>query len=90
VRFDAVLHEARVDAEFVLGVVQDLVDADDQRLVGLVRDRPRAQTVVVDLDDQAARRAHPVQRLVGAVVGVDGHRAIGLDQDEPGSRRKVG
>ena len=37
-----------------------------------------------------ARRAHPVQRLVRPVVGVDGHRAVGLDQDQPGGHRQVG
>ena len=39
---------------------------------------------------EPARRAHPVQRLVGAVVGVDGHRPVGLDQQEAGRHRQVG
>ena len=31
---------------------------------------------------QHVRRRHPVQRLVCAAVGMDGHTAVGLDHDE--------
>ena len=41
------------------------------------------------LDPERARRAHPVQRLVRPVVAVDGHRAVGLDQNQPGRRREM-
>ena len=37
-----------------------------------------------------AGRAHPVQRLVRPVVGVDRDRAVRLDQDQPGGHRQVG
>ena len=40
--------------------------------------------------DQPVGRVHPVQRLVGAAVGVDGHAAVGLDHDQPGGHREVG
>jgi RecB family endonuclease NucS len=33
---------------------------------------------------QRARRAHPVERLVGTAVAVHQHAAIGLDQQQPG------
>ena len=39
---------------------------------------------------QRARRRHPVQRLVGAAVGVHQHRAVGLDHQHPGGHREVG
>ncbi|ETJ31531.1 Nitrogen regulatory protein, partial [human gut metagenome] len=39
---------------------------------------------------QPRGRAHPVQRLVGAAVGVDKHRAVGLDHDEALGSGKVG
>jgi hypothetical protein len=68
VGLDAVLHQARFGTE-VLGIVlEDLVDADDELLAALVLDDPGLAVL-----DQPARRAHPVQRLVGAVIGVDGH-----------------
>ncbi len=35
-------------------------------------------------------RRHPVQRLVGAAVGVDQHRAVGLDHQHPRRHREVG
>ena len=40
--------------------------------------------------DQRAGRAHPVQRLVGTVVGVDRYGSVGLDQDQPRCHRQVG
>ena len=85
VRLHAVLDQARVDAELVRRVVQQLLDADEQLLAGLVGDRPE-----VAVHAQRARRAHPVQRLVGAVVGVHRDRPVGLDQDQPRGAREVG
>ena len=84
VGLDAVLDQAGVDAELVLRVVQDLVDGDDEGLVGLVADGPDAGLLL-----EPAGRAHPVERLVGAVVGVDGDRSVGLDQQQPGRHREV-
>ena len=40
VRLDPVLDQAGVDAELVRGVVQHLLDRDQQLLAGLVGDRP--------------------------------------------------
>ena len=39
---------------------------------------------------QGAGRRHPVQRLVGAAVGVHQHRPVGLDHQHPGRHRQVG
>ena len=39
---------------------------------------------------EGVRGVHPVQRLVGADVGVDGHAAVGLDHDQPDRRRQRG
>ena len=44
----------------------------------------------VDALARACRAAHPVQRLVGAAVGVDQHRPVGLDHQQPGGHRQVG
>ena len=38
---------------------------------------------------QLARRAHPVQRLVRTVVGVDGHRAVRLDHQQAHRERQM-
>ena len=90
-RLDAVLLQARVDAELVLGVVQHLVDRDDEFVAGFrVRDGPRPDAVVIGLDRRATWGAHPVQGLVRAVVGVNGDRAVGLHQDQPVRHREVG
>ena len=39
---------------------------------------------------EGAGRGHPVERLVGAVVGVDRQAAVGLDQQQPGGGGEVG
>jgi hypothetical protein len=88
VRLDAVLDQAGVDAEIVLQLAEDLLDGDDQRLAGPIRDRPHPRRPV-GLDD-GARRAHPIQRLVGAAVGVDQDTAVRLDHQQPGGQRQVG
>src|SRR4051794_3489848 len=88
-RLDAVLLQAGVQPELVRGVVRDRLDGDDQLLAGLVGDRPRADTVG-ELVLERAGRAHPVQRLVGAVVGVDRDRPVRLDQQQPAGHREVG
>ena len=53
-------------------------------------DRATRRPVLALVLHQRARRAHPVQRLVGPVVGVDRHGSVRLDQDEPGGHRQVG
>ena len=85
VGLDPVLHQARVHAEIVVGRVEDLVDADDQLLPALVLDRPHLDDVGFVRGAHAghAGRAHPVERLVRAAVGVDEHGAVGLHHDQP-------
>src|SRR3954469_12260246 len=84
----AVLLQARVDAQVVPVVVLDRLDRDDQLLARPVGHRPGAGPVD-QLFLERARRGHPVQRLVGPVVGMDRHRAVGLDQQQPGGRWQV-
>jgi len=86
---DTVLHQTRVDTQGVARVVQHLLDGDHQPLARLVRHRPGARVLAGPLA-QGAGRAHPVQRLVRAVVGVDGDGAVRLHQDQPGRTRQVG
>jgi hypothetical protein len=73
----AVLHEARVLAEVVGRIAEALEDGDRERLA------PRVghHDAVVVLRDRVGR-VHPVDRLVGAAVGVDGDAAVALDHDE--------
>ncbi len=89
VRFHAVLDQAGVHAQFVRGVVEDLLHRDDELLARLVDDRPHAGLVAGALLQRAGRR-HPVQGLVGPVVGVDRDAAVRLDQDQAGRRGEVG
>ena len=37
---------------------------------------------------EPARRAHPVQRLIRAVVGVHTHRAVGFEEQQPRAEGK--
>ncbi len=97
VRLDAVLDEAGVDAELVGRVVEHLVDVDGQAVLALgVLDAPDGDDALgglalvgLGLGHRAGRR-HPVERLVGAAVAVDEHRAVGLDDEQPGREREVG
>jgi hypothetical protein len=96
VRLDAVLLEARVDAELVRAVVVDLVDRHDEGVTGLlVRDLPQLGDPgrglrLVGLDRREhAGRAHPVERLVGAAVGVDEQAAVVLHHEQPLGERQV-
>jgi RecB family endonuclease NucS len=69
-------HELGVDP----GLVKDGVEAHLQELLaGLVLHHPD-RGVAVDGLGQPARRAHPVQRFVGTVIGVHTHRAVGFDE----------
>src|SRR6266516_163709 len=85
VALDAVLDQSPVDAEVVAGIVQDFLQGDGHGLAGAVGDQPAAGLLA-----QGARRRHPVERLVAAAVGVDQHRAVGLDDQQAGGRRQVG
>ena len=64
----------------MLHVGEHLVQLDVQRLAL----RVRRDQLGARLDDPA-RRAHPVERLVRAAVGVDRERPVGLEHDEPGA-----
>ncbi len=85
----AVLLEPGVDAEVVGGVVEDLLDQDAQRVVRLRRHRPLDPAVLGGRLPDRARRAHPVERLVGAAVGVHQHRAVGLEHEHACRHRQV-
>ena len=97
VRLDAVLDQAGVDAELVGGVVQHLVDEDPEPVLGLGvlhlpdgRDPVRGLVLLGGDLGHGARRGHPVERLVRAAVAVDQHRAVRLDQQQPGRQGEVG
>ena len=53
-------------------------------------DHPLDRAVLGGALAQGAGRRHPVQRLVGAAVGVHQHRPVGLDHQHPGGHRQVG
>src|SRR6266542_2267945 len=84
VALDAVLDQPRVQPQLVGGVVQDLLQGDGHGLAGAVADQPAVRFLA-----QGAGRGHPVERLVAAAVGVDQHRAVGLDDQQAGGRREV-
>ena len=83
--FDAVLLQARVLAELGRHVADHLVQVDRQGLLLRVGHHP-----VVAVVDERVRSVHPVERLVGAAVGMDRHTAIGLHHDQPGGLGQVG
>ncbi len=87
--FHAVLDQPGVHPEFVRGVVEDLLHRDDELLARLVHDGPHPRLLTAALLEGAGRR-HPVQRLVGPVVRMDRHAAVGLHEDQTGRRGKVG
>ena len=91
VLLDAVLLQAGVDAEVVAGVVG--TSSMRIRRVSPVLPAVTVHSTLAVLGGalaDRARRAHPVQRLVGAAVGVDQHRPVGLDHQHPGGHRQVG
>ena len=61
----------------MLRVAEHLVQLDGKDLALRVADLPAAVRL-----DQHVRRVHPVERLVGAAVGVDRDAAVGLDHHE--------
>jgi hypothetical protein len=91
VRLDAVLDEAGIDAEIDGGVGQRLLDGDGQGLAGLVGHRPLARLPVTRwMLGQPAGRRHPVERLVGAAVGMDEDRPVGLHDEQPEGGGEMG
>ena len=97
VGLDAVLGEPGVHAQLVADVGDGLEKADDEAVVGLGgADLPDLAHAVgggllVRLGDrEAGRGAHPVQGLVGATVGVDENRAVGLEHEHASGPGQVG
>ncbi|MPN30605.1 hypothetical protein SDC9_178076 [bioreactor metagenome] len=100
VGFHPVLAKARIDAQLG-GVVQlDLPDADLQEIAALGADHPHLAYARIDVggrrtqiglgsgsDRRGAGWAHPVQRLVGAVVGMHRNRSVRLHHDQPARHR---
>src|SRR5215470_1207418 len=84
-RFDPVLHQARVDTELILEIVQHLADLDYELFPGLVLHRPR-----IGFFHEPAGWRHPVQRLVRAAVGVYENRAVRLDHQKPQGHGQMG
>ena len=73
------------------GVVQRPRSSRIRRVSSVLgRHRPLDLAVLGGALAQRARRRHPVQRLVGAAVGVHEHRPVGLDHQHPGRHREVG
>ena len=65
-------------------VAEHLDDADLEPVLGLagpLADDEPLERLALDLD--RGRRRHPVQRLVSTRVGVDQHRAVRLDHQQP-------
>ena len=97
VGLDAVLGEPGVHTQLVADVGDSLEEADDEAVVGLggthLPDLAHAVGggLLVRLGDgQAGRGAHPVQGLVGAAVGVDEDRPVGLEHEHAGGPGQVG
>ena len=97
IRLDAVLDETRVDAELVIRFMVLGVNSDEQLVVrfgGL--DDPSLDGVVVEFcvvgsfDVQGCRGRHPVEGLIGPTVGMNEHRAVGLDHEQSSGHGKVG
>ena len=87
-RFHSVLLQTGIGAHLVGALVEDLLDPDRELIAATgSRNPPHARLLV---DDQPVGRVHPIERLVGAAVGVDGHAAVGLDHDQTHRRRQMG
>ena len=81
VGLDAVLLERRGLAHVVLDVREHLGDADVEPVLAGARALAHDDPIGLLLDHR--RRRHPVARLEAAVVGVDHHRPVALDHDQP-------
>ncbi|GAA4526062.1 hypothetical protein GCM10023160_20110 [Brachybacterium paraconglomeratum] len=100
-RFDAVLLQAGVHTELMGGILEDLVEPHSQLVARLPMDHiPLLDPVTIGIlshlliaatgGRQRARRAHPVQGLVTATIGMDEDAAIGFDDQQPRGERKMG
>ena len=94
---DAVLGQARVHPEVRTGIRDDVEQADDEPVVGLggrhlpAGDDAGLPVLLVGVDlGEPGGRTHPVQRFVGATVGVDENRAVRLDHDEASGPGQMG
>ena len=94
VGLDAVLDQSGVQPQLVGGVVQDLVQRDQQQIGGLgVADPPQldhpgvGQLGIWGVNRQGARRAHPVQRFIAESVAMNKHGTVSFQQQEPCSQR---
>jgi hypothetical protein len=73
----AVLLQAGVVAELVARLGEHLQQAHGELFTLGIGDHP-----VIAVVDERVRRVHPVERLVGATVGMDGDATVGLHHDE--------
>jgi len=80
-----VLAQPRVVAERDRGLEVDGAEGDGQPLPLGVGDHP-----AVALVEQVVGGIHPVERLVGAAVGMDGDTAVGLHHHQPGRHGEMG
>ena len=76
VAFDTVLLQTRVGAQLEPLIRERLLDTDVEFLPLGVGHQP-----AVLLLDEGVGSVHPVERFVGAPIGVDGHTSVGLDHD---------
>ena len=90
VLLDTVLLQARIVAEVMGGVVVDLIDEDPQRVVRLAGNCPLDPAIVGGALPQRARRADPVQGLVGPAVAVDQYDPSALDHQHSRGHRQMG
>ena len=91
VGLDTVFDQPRVNAQIVAGVVLDRLHGDPQLFAGFVFNHPHrlAPIGAIGTFDKPARWTHPVQRLVGTIVGVHADRPIGLEQQQPSRGRQM-
>ncbi len=84
VRLDAILLQPGVLPQLHLVIREHLVEPDGELFVLRVGDHPLVRFLY-----EAVRGIHPVQRLVGTAVGVDGHTAVRLHHDQTSGERQV-
>ncbi len=76
--------ETRVLSQLDAGFEVDLRERDGQPLALGIGDHPAPLLL-----DEVVGGVHPVERLVGAAVGVHGDAAVGLHHDEASRQRQV-
>ena len=84
-QLNTVLLQPRVVAQRVSHIRDDLGDGDDQLLPLAIGHLP---SILEGVD--GVRRHHPVERLGGIAIGVDGKRPIRLHHDQPNRLGEVG